>query len=145
MSFSAPLPDFATTDLGGRTWRLSDLKGKVTLLDLWATWCGSCRAELPYIQKVYDQVKDRQDLQVITINIDDNPGLLEGYLKDTHFTFPILPAKDLAEKIVSVMVLPETYLVNLEGRRSLDHIGGASDKWVTGVITRMEQVRGTTH
>ena len=52
LSFSAPLPDFAVTDLAGRQWRLSDFKGKVTLLDFWATWCGACQAELPYIQKL---------------------------------------------------------------------------------------------
>lgn len=49
-----------------------------------------------------------------------NPGLIEGYLKDTHFTFPILPAKDLAEKIFPVLMLPQTWFVDSDGRRSKD-------------------------
>jgi len=145
LSFSAPLPDFAVTDLGGRLWQLSDLKGRVTLLDFWATWCGACRGELPYIQKLYDQVKDRKDLQVVTISVDDNPGLIEGYLKETHFTFPVLPAKDLAEKIFPVIMLPQTWIVDSEGRRSQDQLAGASDEWVTSTITSMERVRHDTH
>jgi thiol-disulfide isomerase/thioredoxin len=145
LSFSAPLPNFAVTDLGGRVWQLSDLKGRVTLLDLWATWCGACRGELPYIQKLYDRVKDRKDLQVVTISVDDNPGLIEGYLKETHFTFPVLPAKDLAGKIFPVLMLPQTWIVDSDGRRSQDQLVGASDEWVTTTIAQMERFRGGTH
>jgi thiol-disulfide isomerase/thioredoxin len=145
LTFSAPLPDFAVKDLAGREWRLSDLKGKVTLLDFWATWCGPCRGELPFIQKLYDQIKDRTDLQVVTISVDENPGLLEAYLKETHFTFPILPAEDLAEKIFPVLGLPQTRIVDPEGRRSQDQVVGYSDEWVSRIIAKMERVRGETH
>jgi len=142
LTFSAPLPDFRVQDLHGRTWQLSDLKGKVTVLDFWATWCGACRSELPYIQKVYDRVKDRKDLQVVTISVDDNPGLIEGYLKETGFTFPVLVSRDLAEKIFPVIMLPQTWIVDSRGRRSSDRVVGASDDWVTSTITQMEKVRG---
>lgn len=142
LTFSVPVPEFLVTDLAGRTWRLSDLKGKVTLLDFWATWCGSCRGELPYIQKLYDRLKGRSDLQVLTINVDDNPALIEGYLKETNFTFPILPAKDLAEKIFPVIMLPQTWIVDAQGRRSEEQWVGGSDDWVERTITQMERVRG---
>jgi thiol-disulfide isomerase/thioredoxin len=145
LSFSAPLPDFEVKDLHGRTWRLSDIKGKATLLDFWATWCGACRGELPYIQKLYDRVKDRKDLQVVTISVDENPGLIEGYLKETNFTFPVLPAKDLAEKIFPVVMLPQTWIIDPQGRRSQDQVVGASDDWVTSTIVQMERVREDTH
>jgi thiol-disulfide isomerase/thioredoxin len=142
LSFSTPLPDFEVKDLGGRTWRTSDFKGKVTLLDFWATWCGSCRFELPYIQKIHDRVKDRKDLQVVTISVDDNPGLIEAYLKETHFTFPVLLAKDLAEKIYPVIMVPLTWIIDPQGRRSQEPIFvGEGDNWVTGIIARMEGVR----
>jgi thiol-disulfide isomerase/thioredoxin len=145
LAFSAPLPDFRVEDLHGRTWQLSDLKGKVTLLDFWATWCGTCRAELPYIQKLYDRVKDRKDLQVVTISVDDNPGLIEGYLKETGFTFPVLVARDLAEKIFPVIMLPQTWIVDPLGSRSMDQVVGAGDDWVTSTITQMETVRRDVH
>jgi thiol-disulfide isomerase/thioredoxin len=145
LAFSAPLPDFRIEDLHGRTWQLSDLKGRVTLLDFWATWCGACRSELPYIQKLYDRVKDRKDLQVVTISVDDNPGLIEGYLKETGFTFPVLVAKDLAEKIFPVLMLPQTWIIDPQGSRSRDQVVGASDDWVTSTISRMEMVRREVH
>jgi thiol-disulfide isomerase/thioredoxin len=142
LTFSVPIPEFAVADLAGRTWRLSDLKGKVTLLDFWATWCGSCRGELPHIQKLYDRLKGRNDLQVVTINVDDNPGLIEGYLKETNFTFPILPAKDLAGKIFPIIMLPQTWIVDAQGRRSEEQVVGGSDDWVERTIAQMERVRG---
>jgi hypothetical protein len=75
------VPDFALTDLSGRKWTQNDLKGKVTIVNIWATWCGPCIAELPYVQKVQNSIKNRKDVQVITLNIDENPGLIEPFLK----------------------------------------------------------------
>ena len=145
MSFSAPLPEFEVTDVTGHPWRLADFKGKVTLLDVWATWCGPCSAELPFIQKLYDQIKERKDLQVVTISVDDNPGLIEALLKEKHFTFPILPSKDLAEKIFPVLMLPQTWIVDSAGMRSQEEVRGASDEWVTSTIAKMERARGGTN
>src|ERR1039458_86853 len=66
-----PLPDFQISDAEGKTWRWADLKGKVTLVNLWATWCGPCRNELPYLQKLFNKVRERKDLAVITLNTDE--------------------------------------------------------------------------
>lgn len=94
LNFSAPLPDFAVADLRGRVWQLSDLKGRVTLLDFWATWCGACRAELPYIQKLYDRVKERKDLQVITFSVDDNPRISSCVPATSGSPAPLLEWKE---------------------------------------------------
>ena len=90
-----PLPDFSLPDLSGRTWRLDDLKGKVTFMNVWATWCGPCQAEMPFVQKLYDNMKDNPDVQVLTLNIDENPGLIAPYLRDSNYTFPIIPGTSL--------------------------------------------------
>ena len=57
---------------------------------VWATWCGPCRDELPSVQKLYDLVKNRSDIQVITFNADQDPGLVEPFLAANHFSFPVL-------------------------------------------------------
>ena len=82
---------------------------------------------------------------MVTISVDENPGLIEALLKEKHFTFPILPSKDLAEKIFPVLMLPQTWIVNPAGQRSQDEVRGASDEWVTRTLAQMERVRGETH
>lgn len=88
-----PLTTLNARDLGGKLWTIEDLKGKTTLINVWATWCEPCRQELPYVQKLYEQARDRKDIQVITIDMDSNLGLLDPFLKTNRYTFPILLAK----------------------------------------------------
>ncbi len=64
------LTDFSVKDVKGREWRLPDLKGKVTFLDFWATWCGPCVGELPELEKLYQRLAGRKDLQLVTIKVD---------------------------------------------------------------------------
>src|SRR5208283_217665 len=86
------IPAFELADLSGKTWRLKELGGKTLLINLWATWCGPCNAELPRLQNFYEKVKGRSDVQVLTFNIDEDLGLVAPYLKDKGYTFPVLPA-----------------------------------------------------
>ena len=65
-------PAFTLQALDGKTWKLADLSGKIVVINLWATWCVPCRAELPEFQKLYDQLKDRPDVAVISFNVDDD-------------------------------------------------------------------------
>jgi thiol-disulfide isomerase/thioredoxin len=69
---SFPAPDFTLPTLSGAPIRLSDLRGKVVLLNFWATWCGSCRAEMPTIEALHRQYKDR-GLEVLAVNLDTTP------------------------------------------------------------------------
>jgi thiol-disulfide isomerase/thioredoxin len=93
-----PLPDFQISDAEGKTWRLADLKGKVALVNLWATWCGPCRNELPYLQKLFNKVRERKNLVVVTLNTDENPGLILPFLTENKYTFPVLPASGYVAK-----------------------------------------------
>lgn len=85
------IPDFELSDLSGKTWRMKELNGKWVLIDVWATWCGPCQAELPNLEKLYQQVKDRTDVQILTFDMDSDPGVVGPYLKDKGYTFPVLP------------------------------------------------------
>jgi hypothetical protein len=64
------IPSFELSDLPGKTWRLKELEGKTLLINLWATWCGPCRLELPHLEKFYEKMKSRSDIQVLTFDID---------------------------------------------------------------------------
>jgi thiol-disulfide isomerase/thioredoxin len=76
------LPAFELTDISGKTWKLKSFEGKTLLINLWATWCGPCQAELPEFQKLYNKVKDRPDVQVISFNMDSDLGLVAPFMKE---------------------------------------------------------------
>jgi thiol-disulfide isomerase/thioredoxin len=117
-AFVKALPEFAAKDLSGKTWQLRDLTGKATFLNLWATWCGPCRGEHPGIQKLQEMLKDRKDVQVLTISVDDSPGAVTAYLKEQGYTFPVIRAPELADKLFPWGGLPTSFLVNAKGLRT---------------------------
>jgi thiol-disulfide isomerase/thioredoxin len=117
------LPARELPDLQGKTWKLVDFKGKAILINVWATWCGPCRGEHPYLQKFYDKVKDRGDVQVLTFNIDDSAADVGPYMRDNHYTFPVLMAKDLVYEILPTVAIPQNWVVNREGKWEWDEEG----------------------
>jgi thiol-disulfide isomerase/thioredoxin len=85
-----PLPKATFTNSLGKPWSISNLRGKPAFVNVWATWCEPCRAELPQVQKLYEMSLQRGDFQVITFNVDDNPGVIEPFLKANGYTFPVI-------------------------------------------------------
>ncbi len=142
-ALAKPLPDFQMSDAGGKTWRLADLKGKVTLVNLWATWCGPCRTELPYLEKLFNKVRDRKDLTVLTLNTDDNLGLILPFLQENKYTFPVLPAAAYVDKLVPELSIPRNWIVDADGvlRQERIGFGPGGDKWVDEMIASMEKAR----
>lgn len=137
------LPAFELFDMQGRTWRLKDLAGKAVLINVWATWCGPCRSELPQLQRLYEQTKDRADIQVLTFNIDEELGLVEPYLKESGYTFPVLPAFDLVQRLLGVATIPQNWIVDSKGRWIATQVGfDAADRdWVMTMLRRLEAAR----
>jgi thiol-disulfide isomerase/thioredoxin len=88
------LADFAVTDLQSRHWNLAAWAGKVVYVNVWATWCIPCRAELPNIQKLHDDLRERADRLVITVNIDDDDDLTRKFMREHNYTFPVVSAQD---------------------------------------------------
>lgn len=110
-----PIPPMNLQDRAGRTWTRSDFEGKSTFVTLWATWCGPCVEELPYIQKLYEQAKERPGVQVVTLNLDENPGKVGPFLAQHPFTFPVLMAKpyiDSMDPKERASVIPENWIVD---------------------------------
>ena len=110
------LPDFEITDTDGRLWKLQDLKGKKTLVNLWATWCGPCKPALPFVQEMHEDLRERADIQVISLNLDANPGVIEPFMEENGYTFPVLPATAFVEKLIPLLSLPRNWIVDPQGR-----------------------------
>ena len=138
-----PLTDFSLTDLSGKTWKLADLHGKVVLINVWATWCGPCQAELPQLQKLYEQVKGRNDLQILTFDIDEEPGQVDRFLKKKGYTFPVLPAFTYTVNLLNGIAIPQNWIVNEKGTWQWTQIGyGSDDAWQKDMLAKMESVKG---
>ena len=116
------LPD----EEGKKTWRLSELRGKVVLVNFWATWCPPCRKELPSMERLWRQLKD-QGLVVLGVNVaeDDNAVFAFSNGLETPLTFPLLLDEDgTVTQSWPVQGLPTTYLVDKQGRIAFGAIGG---------------------
>ncbi|MCX6894988.1 MAG: TlpA disulfide reductase family protein [Verrucomicrobia bacterium] len=112
-------PDFAEKDLAGKPLTVSGLKGKVVLIDFWATWCPPCRAELPNVIKVYQQ-QHAKGFEVIGISLDSDRAKLESFIKAQNMAWPQYFdgagwGNKLAKKY-GVDSIPATYLLDREGK-----------------------------
>jgi thiol-disulfide isomerase/thioredoxin len=121
-----PAPGFGRIDLAGRAVRLGDYRGKVVLLNFWATWCASCRVELPRFaewQKQYGV----QGLQVLAVSMDDNAAPVRRTARKLRLDFPIVMGDaKLGESYGGVLGLPVTYLVDRHGV-IVERFDGATD------------------
>ena len=122
------LPDFEITDIEGRLWGLSDLKGKSTFVNLWATWCGWCLPELPIVQKMHEELRERTDIQVITLNLDRNPGLIQPFMAKNGYNFPVLPATALVDEVERLPIIPWNWIVDPQGLIAYQQRGFNADQ-----------------
>ncbi len=107
--------DFTLSDLEGANWTLSSLKGKIVLVNFWATWCPPCRKEMPDLQALFDRY-NRQGLVVLAIS-DEDPSKINPFIADKRYTFPILV--DAGRKVndkYSVDGIPKTFIYDRTGR-----------------------------
>ena len=120
----APL-DFVLKDVTNKDVRLSDYKGKVILLDFWATWCGPCKVEIPWFVE-FQQKYGKAGLQVIGISADDPLDKLAPFVKQMKMTYPVLQGlgKDNVQDAYGPMVgLPVTVMISRDGKICSKHVG----------------------
>ena len=110
-----PAPDFALPVLDGATVNLSDLKGNVVLINVWATWCPPCRAEMPTIQAAYEQYAD-QGFTVLAVNLRENPRTVAAFMQQFGLTFPApLDLDGQVSALYRASVLPSSFFVDRQG------------------------------
>jgi len=137
-----PVQDFEGVDLAGKRWSVRNFKGKTTLVNVWASWCGPCRAELPAVQRLFDQLKDRTDLQVVTINTDDSPTTAEPMVKAQHYTFPVIFTQySQVEALVGLSTIPQTWIMDGSGTIRLGRAGYDKGDWPQAILDRMAALK----
>ena len=136
------IPDFSLSDQRGEKWTLASLKGKATLINVWATWCGPCRMELPYLQKLYERIKDRDDIQLITLNVDQDQSRVEPFIKENRFSFPSLYAQSFVREFAGSIPIPTTWISDSIGTIRFETIGFRSDdeEWLERTLKQIESV-----
>ena len=110
-----PYHDFTLENLKGESIALSDFKGHTILLNFWAIWCGPCRAEMPSMEKLYNELAD-DGIVLIAVNLGDSKSAVEEFVKKTNITFPILLDKTgEIGSIYGASSIPLSYLIDTEG------------------------------
>jgi peroxiredoxin len=113
-------PAFEAEDIHGHRVRLEDLRGKVVLLDFWATWCGPCLGELPHVKKVHADFSGREDFAMIGVSLDEDGIALLDLLEAERMTWPqvcgLAEFRDPLARLYNVRGIPDTYLIDREGK-----------------------------
>ncbi len=120
-------PDFALKDADGKTVHLSDYRGKVVLLDFWATWCGPCRIEVPWFTELQRQNKDK-GFEVLGVAMDDEGWqAVKPFVAELKINYRVVIGNDdTARSYGGVDALPTTFLIDREGKIAAIHIGLAN-------------------
>jgi len=114
-SATTKAPDFMLKDLNGRTVSFSSLKGKVILLNFWATWCPPCKAEMPSMNKLYSSMKAR-GLEIIAVSSDSSLSSIKDFLAKHRVDFPVLHDEKKAVTLqYKVFSMPTTFLIDRNG------------------------------
>ena len=110
-------PDFTLEAIGGETFTLSDLRGSVVVVNLWASWCPPCRAEMPALQQVYEKYRDR-GLEILAVNTtyQDREAEARAFVDELGLSFPILLERtgEMAREY-QLRAMPSTFFIDREG------------------------------
>jgi cytochrome c biogenesis protein CcmG/thiol:disulfide interchange protein DsbE len=118
-----PAPDFKLTGLDGKPFTLAGAKGKVILLNFWATWCGPCRAEIPDLVELQNKYKDR--LQILSLVVDDDDqDAIKKFVAESIINYPVAVATDeIRIEYGGIAALPTSFVLDAEGRVVQKHEG----------------------
>jgi peroxiredoxin len=120
--------NFTLKDMNGKDLRLADLKGKVILLNFWATWCGPCQMEIPEFVQLQAKYKT-QGLAVVGVSVDDPPEKLPPFARQFKVNYPLLVGQDrtdIQDAYGPIFGIPVTVLIGRDGTICKKHLGPAT-------------------
>ena len=116
--------NFTIKDLDGNKLSFAQFKGKVIFINLWATWCGPCRAEMPAIQELYSDIeKDKIIFVMLSVDKDSDKERIIRYIKNSAYTFPVYQPSGQLTKQLWVPTIPTTLVVSKNGKIVAKEIG----------------------
>ena len=117
-----PAPELKAKDVNGKELSLEAYKGKVVLLNFWATWCGPCRAEIPSLIRIQEAYKDR--LQIIGMDVDDDEEQLREFVKDQGINYPVaMTSVPVRLAYGGIGALPTVFVINQDSKVVQKHVG----------------------
>ncbi len=116
-----PAPDAVTTTLDGRRWALRDQKGKVVLIDFWATWCGPCVASIPKMKKIFERYRDNPDFLMVGVSLDDDAADVRKFVTDKQMPWLQLFEAGAGRNnrfagTFRINAIPSVWLIDKQGR-----------------------------
>lgn len=117
--------NFTLKDLSDRKFPFEEFKGKVVFLNLWATWCGPCRSEMPTIESLYQDYKDRDDIVFVMLSIDRDrdKSKVVSYIDKESYSFPVYMPSGFLARQLQVPGIPTTFVVSKDGKIVMKHAG----------------------
>lgn len=113
---SGVAPDFTLKSLDGRNLRLQEQRGRVVLINFWASWCGPCRQEMPHLNRLYDKYR-ASGFELFAVNVDEDPGKAVGLAAKLGLNFPVLhDAEKKVSRLYDLAAMPSTVLIDRDGR-----------------------------
>jgi peroxiredoxin len=111
-----PAPNFAFPDLNGQQVSLSEHRGKVVIINIWATWCPPCRQEMPSMQKLYERFKG-ENFNILAVSIDSTGReAVAPFVQTMNLTFPVLlDSKEDIRTLYGLTGVPESFIIDKEG------------------------------
>jgi len=134
-------PDFELQTLDGQSVKLSDFRGKRVIVNMWATWCPPCRAEMPDMQRFYEANKDK-DFAILGVNLtssEKQPDNIEKFLEEFGITFPVvLDDKSAVSDRYQVVSIPTSYIIDSHGVIQQKVIGPMNEAMMEELVSSME-------
>lgn len=111
-------------DIKGNTYNLSEARGKVIFINIWATWCPPCVGEMPLIQKLYDEFRDNEDVVFLLISDEEIPKIKQ-FIEKREYDFPVFSSRYPRSDVFKSNSIPASYLISRDGKLVIKQIGAA--------------------
>jgi len=116
-------PDFTLRSADGQNLRLNEQRGRVVLVNFWATWCGPCKQEMPHLNRLYEKYR-ASGFVLLGVNVDEDPRLAVGLAQRMGLKFPVLFDGDKkVSKLYDLGSMPSTVMIDRDGRVRHVHLG----------------------